>query len=110
MFQYCYSIDKIYLPEGLTEIGNSSFQYCQSLANFTVPSTVTSILSAAFSHCEGLNEIHMLPTSPPTLEASNIFNNEATDFVIYVPRGKLNDYQTASVWSNYASKMQEEPA
>ena len=43
---------------------------------------------------------------PPTLGNSSVFDstNNAT---IYVPQGTLAAYQSASYWSEYASRMQE---
>ena len=55
-------------------------------------------------------EIHVESTTPPTLASWTAFSNASGDLVIYVPQGSLSSYQTASNWSNFASRMQEEPS
>lgn len=107
-FYYCYSLKSIIIPSGVTSIGSNVFSNCCSLASVTIPSGVTSIGDTAFNSCYGVSEYHILPTTVPTA-GTVIFFNIVSDCVIYVPQGTLNDYKTATNWSTYASKMQEEP-
>jgi hypothetical protein len=51
-----------------------------------------------------MKEYHILPTTPPTA-GTTIFNYIPSDCIIYVPKGHLTDYQTATNWSTYASYM-----
>ena len=106
-FQNCYSLASITIPSNVTGIGSSAFNGCYSIASITIPSSVTSIGTSAFNACYGMSEYHFLSTTVPTLE-STVFTSIPSDCIIYVPRGKLEDYQTASNWSTYASYMQEE--
>lgn len=108
-FSYCASLKSIHLPENLTSIGNSVFASCNSLRSLTIPATVTSIGNSAFSALYDMKEYHFLPQTPPTL-GTTAFSGIQSGTIIYVPRGKLTAYQTASNWSTYASYMQEEPA
>ena len=112
-FCYCYSLSSITIPNKVTTIGDGAFQSCQSLSNITIPDNVTSIVASAFSNCRGVAEYHILSENVPTL-GTNAFYNITSDCVIYVPYSAdhsiLNAYQTATNWSTYASKMQEEPA
>lgn len=108
-FDYCYSLASITFPSSVTSIATYAFYYCYCLASLTIPSSVTSIGAQAFRYCSGLKSIYVLPETPPTL-GSNGFLNGASDLVIYVPNGKLTDYQTAQNWSTYASRMVEMPA
>lgn len=107
------ALTKISLHEGITSIGGNAFQNCRSVFEITIPSTVTSIGSDAFSTNYGCHAVHLKPTTPPTLSNSNAFStNNANSYarVMYVPRGSLSAYQSASNWSAYASYMQEEPS
>ena len=53
-FNYCYSLESVSIPSGVTSIGTSAFQNCYSLASVSIPSTVTSIGTNAFASCYSL--------------------------------------------------------
>ena len=108
-FTTCEILNAIELNEGLESIGEQTFLGCYALESLTIPSTVTSIGYQAFLNCPNIVEYHILPTIPPTLggEAFKYIQDTCT---IYVPRGYLTAYQTATNWSEWASYMQEEPA
>ena len=78
-----------------------------------VPSSVTSIAATAYAYNSYLQEVHMFPTTPPTLANVNAFTNLPSTCVIYVPYSAdhsiLEAYQAATNWSTFASQMQEEP-
>jgi hypothetical protein len=105
VIQSCYSLASITIPSGVTSISNYAFQSCYSLANVTIPSGVTSIGNGAFYQCTGMAEYHLLPTTPPTLASTNVFNSIPSDCKIYVPSASLSAYQSATNWSTYASYM-----
>ena len=109
MFGNCSSLASITIQSGVTSIGDYAFNYCYGLTNITIPSSVMRIGNSTFFGCQGMAEYHFQSTTPPAL-SSNVFKNIPSDCIIYVPRGSLEVYQTASTnWSTYASKMQEEP-
>ena len=108
-FYNCYALTSITIPDGVTSIGNSAFSNCYALTSVTIPDSVTSIGTGAFSYCYGMSEYHFKPTTPPTLAATNVFSSIPSDCVIYVPRGSLSAYQSATNYGKVASKMQEEP-
>ena len=89
-------------------IGSNAFYYCYSLQSVTIPSGVTSIGQSAFASCTGMATYILTPETPPTLTNANTFSGIPSDCVIYVPTGKLTDYQTANIWSTWAAKMVEE--
>ena len=91
-----YSLTSVTIPNSVTSIGSNVFATCYSLAGITIPSSVTSIATKAFTNCYGLGSIHFKPTTPPSVAASDAFNNLPTDCKIYVPTGYLTDYTTAS--------------
>ena len=107
-FQLCYSLTNFTIPDSVTRIGNSVFLNCYSLTSLAISDNVTSIGSNAFQYCYGMAEYHLKPTTPPTLSNTNAFNGIPDDFIIYVPQGSLEAYQTATNWATYASRMQEE--
>lgn len=136
-FNANYSLRSITLPSGITALGasvflscsmlatsfclpsisslpQSLFSSCSSIEKIVVPSSVSEINASVFGNCYGLKELHIEASSPPTLSNVNAINATATDLVIYVPYSAdhsiLNSYKTASNWSSFSSKMQEESA
>lgn len=111
-FQYCYSLEQISLPNGLTALGGGMFESVYTLRSLTIPSTITSIASYCFSSSSGIKEFHFLPTTPPELADTNAFYQISSDCVFYVPYSEdhsiLEAYQTATNWSSFADRMVEE--
>ena len=52
------SIEKIEIPEGVTEIGKEAFRGCSQLTEVTLPSTITSIGENAFADCTALDNVY----------------------------------------------------
>lgn len=107
---YCNILQKAVVGNGVTSIGRNAFYECHSLASVTIPNSVTSIGSNAFYDCYGVKEYHLKPISPPTLSNASAFSSISSDCIIFVPKGSLESYKTATNWSEYADKMQEEEA
>ena len=108
LFSSCTNLEHVIIPDNVAELSYNVFFNCRSLTHITIPERVTSITGATFQGCVGLKEIHLKPTTPPTLGSTSAFSGIRSDAVFYVPAGSLNAYQTATNWSTYASKMQEE--
>ena len=105
-FSNCNSLKSINIPNGVTSLGDYCFNQCFSLQSINIPNGVTSLGSGCFTQCYSLKKIYMKPLTPPTLASTDVILNNA-NLVIYVPRGTLSAYQSASNWSSYASKMVE---
>lgn len=110
MHFYNSGIYEIEFPESIDTIPASICNTCYSLQKVILPASVTAIQSSAFSTCPSLKEVHIKATTPPTMASNNVFSGAHANLVIYVPAGTLADYQAATNWSTYASKMQEETA
>ena len=103
-FYHCYSLTGVTIGNGVTSIGSSAFFGCDILTSVTIPDSVISIGISAFSSCDRLTSVYCKPTPPPT-GGSNIFNNNATERMIYVPRNSLDAYKSAEYWSSYADNI-----
>lgn len=108
----CRSLMKAVIPSSNTAIPNQCFRYCYSLASAIIPDTVTSIGTLVFGACYHLKEVHLKPTTPPTLSNVNSFDGVPSSCVFYVPysadHSVLDAYKTASNWSTFADQMVEE--
>ena len=93
----------------ITTISQYAFYGTRGRVSITVPESVTSIEQYAFGANYAVLEYHFKRTTPPTLANTNVFYSIPSDCIFYVPRGYLNTYKTATNWSQFSSKMQEEP-
>lgn len=73
------------------------------LKNLKLPSTLTSIAANAISGGY-LNELTVLATTPPSLNAYSNFSGFNT---IYIPKGTLSAYESATNWSAFTGKYVE---
>ena len=58
MIIYPETLQKVYLPDGLTKIGDQAFSGCSRLKDIFLPRTVKSIGVSAFENCNSLKSIH----------------------------------------------------
>lgn len=87
---------------------SGAFSHCNSLIYVILPETITSIGTYAFYRCSALTTVTCNAETPPTL-ASNSFNYCSALTNIYVPADSVAAYQSASGWSEYASKISAIP-
>lgn len=102
-FYFCKATD-INTGNGITTIENSAFSQCISCTKFTIGSAVTSIEYNGMSYLSACNELHCLPTTPPTITTNSLIGLKST-CSIKVPSASLTAYQTATNWSAYSSQM-----
>lgn len=107
-FHDCYSLTSITIPDSVATIGTGAFAKCSGMTSVTIGSGVTYISADAFNRCYSLNSITIAATTPPTLYSKGVFEY-THDCPIYVPSGSVNAYKTASVWNNFASRIQAIP-
>ena len=72
-----------------------------------IPKNVTSIAAGVFSGCSGIENYYFYPSTPPTLGANTVFKGISENCKIHVPKGCLEAYQTADIWSEFADYMME---
>ncbi len=106
-FEGCSSLANIDIPDSVTSIGMEAFIYCSGLTSITIPNSVTSIGSSAFFLCDALTSVTINALTPPAL-GEDAFGN-TNNCPIYVPTTSVNDYKTASGWSDYANRIQAIP-
>ena len=68
-----YSIKKVIIEKGVTNISEDAFQNCSDLTSVTIPNSVTSIEDEAFSGCESLKSVN-IPNSVTSIGWRAFFN------------------------------------
>lgn len=106
-FGFCIGLISITIPSSITNILPGAFQGCTSLTNITLPNSITNISGNVFYGCTNLTEITILATTPPTLVRTSAISTATT--IIYIPKGTLSAYQSATNWSSFADKFVELP-
>jgi uncharacterized repeat protein (TIGR02543 family) len=88
----------IVLPSTVTRISAYAFTY-SSFTSITIPASVTGIGISAMSGCTALNDVYMESATPPTLDASNVFNG-STLVTVHVPTAAaVTAYQADANWA-----------
>ncbi len=103
-FFSCWSLESIIIGNSVTSIGNFVFEACHSLTSITIPDSVLEIGGEAFSYCNSLTSVYCKPAVPPRVYYL-MFRYGASGRKIYVPRGSVDAYKTAYVWSYYADDI-----
>lgn len=103
IFQYCTSLSSVTIPTGVTSIGEFAFSDCSGLTSVTIPDSVTSVGRSAFIRCSGLTSVTCLATTPPTIGII-VFDN-TNNCPIYVPAQSVENYKSASGWSQYSDRI-----
>ena len=93
------------VPNSVTSIGNDVFNSQYGLESITIPNSVTSIGDRAFSSCMRLTSVYCKPTTPP-IGATSMFNSNASERKIYVPRNSVEAYKSADGWKDYADYIE----
>lgn len=101
-FEDCPLI-KFYLGRNFTSNSNfPAFRDNHELKNLTIGSKVTYISSKSFLNCDSIVNIQVHNSTPPTLNAENVFDSKVyLDAIVTVPQGALSTYQTTKHWQNF---------
>ena len=75
-FRATMNLEKVILPEGVTEIRDRAFTCCGNLMEINIPDTVTAIGEETFSNCPGLTAV-TIPDSV-TMIGKNAFDATVT--------------------------------
>ena len=78
------SIETIYLPDTITEIGEGAFYNCKNLKTIVLPENLKIVDNSLFSQCENLTNV-VLPSKATTIGA-NVFDNCKSLTSIHIPQ------------------------
>ena len=103
-FFYCTSIRTVTLPNTVELIGEKAFFGCSLLESVRISASVMSIKDKAFGRCPSLSVLYVDNPIPPAL-GSDIFEENETVPVIFVPAESLQAYKAAQGWSAFANNI-----
>lgn len=95
-FMNCKGLVDITVPNSITSISDDCFYGCSSLTSLDIPKSITSIGGRFIYECTGLDVLIFEPIVPPTLTGGYHFHNVPATCKIFVPKGYLSDYTSAS--------------
>ncbi|MBR5139009.1 MAG: hypothetical protein IKV12_05615, partial [Alistipes sp.] len=78
----------------------------EHLKGLTIGAGVNSLGKDAFYDCSNLHSVYCKPTIPPALEDKYVFNYNAPDRKIYVPKAFVLAYKSSTNWSGYFDKIE----
>ena len=109
-FQYCTGFTgSLTIGNAVTSIDRGVFLWCSGFTgSLTIGNSVTTIDDEAFLHCSGFTSMMVLPETPPVLGV-RVFSGVPQTIPVYVPCSSLEDYQSASVWSQFSDIQCREP-
>lgn len=88
----------------LTTLTNGAYYGCPKFVDITIPSNITTIGPETFKNCVNLTAVTMESSTPPALLNVNAFEN-TNDCPIYVPDSAVSAYQSATNWSDLATRI-----
>lgn len=106
-FINCVSLKQLRTDNILTTIGEEAFRNCTSLTSASLGSGVEEIEGKAFMGCTNLENVTIMATEPPTLEDKYIFEYNADNRKIYIPKGTYDLYTTDAMWRKYKESITE---
>lgn len=99
MFSGCIMLQNIQIPSWVTVIAGYMFQYCYNLTKLTIPDTVTQIQANGLKSMDSLKFLRFISTTPPTA-AGTAFSSFPYTCNILVPAYSLPTYKSTSNYPN----------
>jgi hypothetical protein len=101
----CTRLINLVISRALENIPNNCFSGLHQIASVVFPASIKSLGSSACTSWVACNEIKLLSTVPPTIQA-NTFQGLKSTCVFKVPAASVAAYQAAPNWSAFAARIQ----
>ena len=79
-FKNCYKLKILNIPDTITYIENDAFNRCCNLSSINIPTNLTSINTGVFSYCYSLTKI-LIPNNIQCLEGYAFYNSYNIEFI-----------------------------
>jgi hypothetical protein len=94
-------LTNIYIPNSVTEIGNSSFYYCTGLNTISLGENITTYGAYAFAGCSHITAIYNYREKPAKIGTNTFSDVDYFDCTLYVLAGSVDMYKSAgSNWKD----------
>lgn len=97
---------KIFVPEGIEELGFGSLSNDSRIIEIELPSTLKTIGDNTFNGGSRLIKITCKAIKPPKIMGADVFGSVPHDCAIYVPAESVDAYKTSYVWNTRAAYIQ----
>ena len=94
------------VPESVEVLTASAFESCSGLTSLTLSYHLKTIERDALYGCDALTSIYLTNSNPIVLDQFFIYDL-SSEIMFYVPRGSLNEYLNADVWSGFFGQLKE---
>ena len=100
---FCYSsLEKVLIPEGVTELGLVAFGLCPNLREIELPSTLTEMKDYAFEKSGDIHRVFTCHALIPVGKTPETWGDLSTD-TLYVPEESVEMYQVSPGWRNFGT-------
>lgn len=108
MMNSCNQLRQAEVPEGVRVL-DDCFASCYNLESIILPASLESITGTNnFSSCYNIKQVIFRGTTPPTVSSSSsLLSSTNYIYKIYVPKGSLDAYATATNLTQFAERMVE---
>ena len=103
-FYNCSSLTSATIGNSVMAIGNYAFAECNSLTTVNIGCSIMSIKNGAFKECDSLSSVYCKATIPPAL-GSDVFTDNASDRMIYVPTEYVDAYKGDTDWKTHVDNI-----
>ena len=111
-FSGCFAITTPFkISSGCEFLYGNSFKDCTAITTITITGRCKKLETGVFKGCSHLFNIYCNAAVPPVMDLNTVTNTYdqfegcRQDFIIRVPAGSVQAYQTATGWSDYASRI-----
>ena len=105
-FMGCSNITSFVTDNTLQVVGEEVIRGSAQLSSVVLGKSVTEIKGKAFMGCMVLERVECHAVTPPTLGDKYVFDYNAANRKIYVPRESLDTYKAHEAWSRYADSIE----
>ena len=94
-------LTSVNIPDSVTKMGTASFRNCTSMVSATIGNGLTAIPNTAFGYCSNLSNVYFKDDrqTVPSLGGGAAFQNLPADYKIWVPSALYDAWITSGNWA-----------